>query len=45
MLHIGDVKINPKKIDLEILKQKASKLVSTFTDFSVDYQGYSLENM
>ena len=42
---IGEVKINPKKIDMNILKQKATKLVSKYNKYKIDYVGYSLENL
>ncbi len=42
---IGEVKRNPKKIDLHKLKQKALKLTSKYSKYSVEYQGFSLEDM
>ncbi|PIF04815.1 MAG: hypothetical protein CSA86_00500 [Arcobacter sp.] len=44
-IKIAEVKINPKKIDLEILKQKAKKIESKFKAYDIEYLGYSLENM
>ncbi len=42
---IGEVKRNPKKIDLHKLKQKALKLTSKYSKYSVEYRGFSLEDM
>jgi len=42
---IGEVKINPKKISLEVLKNKASKLTSKFNQYKIKYVGYSLEDI
>ncbi len=42
---ICEVKLNPKKIDLEILKQKALKLLSEFYGYEIEYKGLSLEDM
>jgi len=42
---IGEVKRNPKKIDLHKLKQKALKLSSKYSKYSVEYRGFSLEDM
>lgn len=39
---IGEVKLNSKKIDIEILKQKASKLIRNFGGYSVEYRGFGL---
>ncbi|MGB5791631.1 ATP-binding protein [Poseidonibacter sp.] len=42
---IGEVKINPKKIDINVVKQKATKLVSKYNKYKIDYVGYSLEDL
>ena len=42
---ISEVKLNPKKIDIEILKEKAKKLQKNFRNFKIEYIGYSLEDM
>lgn len=42
---IVEVKMNPKKINLELLKRKAEKLVSLRPDYSVEYKGLSLEDI
>ncbi len=42
---IIEVKLNPKKIDLEILKQKAKKLESKFKTYDIQYLGYSIDDM
>jgi len=42
---IGEVKRNPKKIDLYKVKQKALKLTSKYHKYSVEYKGFSLGDM
>ncbi len=42
---IGEVKINPKKIDLEILKKKSKKLTAKYSQYDVEYIAYSLGNL
>lgn len=42
---ICEVKINPKKIYIEILKKKAVKLTSKLNNYDIKYIGYSLEDM
>jgi len=42
---VCEVKLNPKKIDLSVLKQKASKLLNEFRGYEVEYKGLSLEDM
>ncbi len=42
---IAEVKLNPKKNDLEVLKQKAKKLESKFKAYDIEYLGYSLKDM
>lgn len=39
---IGEVKLNSKKIDIEMLKQKAAKLIRNFGGYSVEYRGFGL---
>ena len=34
---IGEVKINPKKIDIQQLKKKATKLISKHSKYEVTY--------
>ena len=42
---IAEVKRQAKKIDMKLLQEKASKLVSKNKQYSVDYYGYSLDDM
>ena len=42
---IAEVKLNPKKIDLNILKEKATKLVAKYPSYMVEYRGFSLEDI
>ena len=42
---IAEVKRQAKKIDMKLLHEKASKLVSKNKKYSVDYYGYSLDDM
>lgn len=42
---IVEVKINPKKIDTELLKQKAIKLEKELKGYECKYIGYSLEDV
>lgn len=42
---IGEVKLNPKKIDINLLKQKSTKLISKYSKYNVEYMGYSLEDL
>jgi len=42
---IGEVKRNPKKIDLHKLEEKALKLTSKLHRYSVEYRGFSLMDM
>jgi len=42
---IGEVKRNPKKIDLYKLEQKALKLTSKYSKYSIEYRGFSLKDM
>jgi AAA+ ATPase superfamily predicted ATPase len=40
-----EVKRNPKRISLNVLKDKAKDIVSKYPKFSVEYKGLSLEDM
>lgn len=40
-----EVKLNKRKIDLELLKQKSLKLVDKFGGYKSEYRGLSLEDM
>jgi len=42
---IAEVKRNPKKIDINKLKQKSSKLVQKLKGFEIEYRGFSLSDM
>ena len=42
---ICEVKLNPKKIDINVLKQKSSKLLSELGGYEIEYKGLSLEDM
>lgn len=42
---ICEVKLNPGKIDIKALKQKASKLLNELKGYEIEYQGLSMEDM
>ncbi len=42
---IAEVKLNPKKIDFEVLKNKSMKLIEGFKSYRIEYKGYSIEDM
>jgi len=42
---IGEVKRNPKKINLHKVEQKALKLTDKYKKYAVEYLGFSLEDM
>ncbi|MGM0518452.1 MAG: ATP-binding protein [Campylobacterota bacterium] len=42
---IGEVKINSKKIDIEVLKEKSKKLEKNLKNYDIEFVGYSLEDM
>jgi len=42
---IGEVKRNPKKIDLYKVEQKSLKLIAKYKKYSINYKGFSLEDM
>ena len=42
---IAEVKRNPEKISIGKLQKKAEKLIAKYPRYSVEYEGYSLEDM
>ncbi|PID48124.1 MAG: ATPase [Proteobacteria bacterium] len=42
---VAEVKINSKKINLDILRQKAQKIEAKFQGFDISYRGFSLDDM
>jgi AAA+ ATPase superfamily predicted ATPase len=42
---VGEVKRNPKKIDISILTQKAVKIQKELGKYQVEYRGFSMEDM
>jgi AAA+ ATPase superfamily predicted ATPase len=42
---LAEVKINKDKINIDILKEKSKKIVEKFQNYSVEYRGYSLDDM
>ena len=42
---IAEVKINLRKININVLKEKASKLTNKYKHYDIKYVGYSLEDM
>jgi len=42
---IVEVKINPKKISLVKLEEKAQKIIQKFQKYKISFKGYSLEDM
>ncbi|NOX14981.1 MAG: ATP-binding protein, partial [Epsilonproteobacteria bacterium] len=44
-LFFAEVKLNSKKIDLKRLEEKSFKLVAKYPLYSVDYKGFSLDDM
>ncbi len=42
---IAEVKLNPRKINLSELKEKAQKLLQKKKDYEVEFLGYSMEDM
>ena len=42
---IAEVKINPKKISIKKLQDKAKKLIDKFPNYKVEFRGFCLENM
>lgn len=42
---IAEVKVNPRKISLGVLEQKAQKILGELKRYSIEYKGYSLADM
>ena len=42
---LAEVKLNPKKININKLKEKAEKLTEKFKDCNFEYKGFSLEDL
>lgn len=42
---IAEVKLNPNKIDLDLLQKKSLKLTERFKSYTIEYRGYSLLEM
>jgi AAA+ ATPase superfamily predicted ATPase len=42
---IGEVKLNPQKINIETLKNKATTLTSKYKKYRFEYVGYSLDDL
>jgi hypothetical protein len=42
---IAEVKLNPKKIDLNSVKNKSLKLIEDFKSYTIEYKGYSMVDM
>lgn len=42
---IAEVKLNARKIDLEVVKQKSITLSEAFKSYVIEYKGYSLQDM
>ena len=42
---IAEVKLNPKKIDLDDLKNKSYRLIGDFKSYTIEYKGYSIVDM
>ena len=42
---IAEVKLNARKIDLEVVKQKSLTLSEAFKSYAIEYRGYSLQDM
>ena len=40
-----EVKMNPKKIDIKVLKEKAKNIVEKYQNYNLEYTGYSIEDM
>lgn len=41
----AEVKINKKKISIDLLKEKARKLIQKHPDYTVEFKGFSIEDM
>lgn len=44
-LLIGEVKRNKNRINLHTVENKAAEIVRKYTDYQIEYKGFSLENM
>ncbi|MBN2895287.1 MAG: ATP-binding protein [Campylobacterales bacterium] len=44
-LLIAEVKLNPKKIDIDQLKNKSLKLIGDFKAYAIEYRGLSIDDM
>lgn len=44
-LLIGEVKRNKERINLHILENKATEIARKYTDYQIEYKGFSLEDM
>jgi len=44
-LFFAEVKLNKKKINIDILKEKAKKLISKYPLYTYEYRGFGLEDM
>lgn len=42
---IAEVKVNPRKISVSVLEQKAQKILGELKRYSIEYRGYSLADM
>ena len=42
---IAEVKLNPRKIDLDVVKNKSLKLTQVFKSYTIEYMGYSTVDM
>jgi len=40
-----EVKINPKKISLQKLKEKPVKLIQKFSNYKIEFKGFSLNDL
>ncbi|MCI0501930.1 MAG: ATP-binding protein [Epsilonproteobacteria bacterium] len=42
---IAEVKLNPKKINLDVLQHKSIKLIGGFKSYKIEYNGFSMADM
>ena len=42
---VGEVKVNPKNISLEVLRRKAQEVARHLSPYEIEYRGYSLEDV
>jgi hypothetical protein len=45
VLLLGDIKLNPDKLDLHVLEKKAGSIIAVHRDYNVTLKGFSLEDM